>query len=93
VRTGILSVGALLLALAWAGCDEETCTSSAGCAAGELCGGAGSGPYHCLKDCTDDGECPVGLECRGVTSADCPVCDVVTNACVARRSSLPLPRF
>jgi hypothetical protein len=83
----------LLLAAAWTGCEDETCTSSAACGAGETCAGAGSGPYRCLKDCTADGACPFGYECVGVTNADCPVCDVVTNACVARRPDLPLPGF
>ena len=78
--------------MVWAGCEDETCTSSAACGAGEMCAGAGSGPYHCLKDCTADGKCPFGFECVGVTSADCPVCAVVTNACVAERP-LGLPRF
>jgi hypothetical protein len=82
----------LLLAVVWAGCADETCTSSAGCGAGEVCAGAGSGPYHCLKDCTADGACPLGYECAGVTNADCPVCDVVTNACVVQRPP-GLPRF
>jgi hypothetical protein len=92
VRVGFLSLGVLLLAVGWAGCLEETetCESSAECASGELCGGAGAGPYHCLKDCTRSDTCPAGYECRGVTSADCPGCDVITNACVAR---VPLPRL
>ena len=38
-----------------------------------------------LQDCTADGECPLGFECVGVTNADCPVCDVITNACVVAR--------
>ena len=83
----------LLLAVAWTGCEDETCTSSATCEAGEVCGGAGSGPYHCLKDCTADGACPLGHECVGVTNADCPVCRVETNACVARTPDLPMPGF
>ena len=88
---GFLSVCVLLLlAVVWTGCEDETCTSSAACGAGEMCAGAGSGPYHCLKDCTADGKCPFGYACVGVTNADCPVCDVVTNACVARP---PVPGF
>jgi hypothetical protein len=89
-RLGFLRVCALLLAVAWTGCEDETCTSSAACAAGEVCAGAGSGPYHCLKNCTADGKCPFGHACVGVTNADCPECDVVTNACVARP---PVPGF
>ena len=80
-RLGFLSL--CLLLLAWTGCEPETCTASAECAAGQLCGGAGTGPYHCLADCTDDGKCASGFQCVGVTSADCPVCQVVTNACIA----------
>ena len=88
-RLGFLSVCVLLLAVAWAGCEDETCTSSAACGAGEMCAGAGSGPYHCLKDCTTDGACPLGYKCVGVTNADCPECQVVTNACVVQRPLLP----
>ena len=88
-RLGFLSLCVLLLAVAWTGCDDETCTSSAQCGTGEMCAGAGRGPYHCLKDCTADGTCPLGYECVGVTNADCPVCAIVTNACVARRPQLP----
>ena len=87
-RIGFLSACVLLLAVSWAGCSDETCKSSAECNAGEVCGGAGSGPFHCLKNCTADGVCPLAYECRGVTNADCPTCDVITNACVARS---PLP--
>ena len=88
---GFLSVCVLLLVLAavWTGCEDETCTSSAACGSDEMCAGADSGPYHCLKDCTADGACPLGYACVGVTSADCPVCAVVTNACVAERPVLP----
>src|SRR5262245_57811537 len=82
-RIGFLSLCVLLLA--WTGCEPERCTSSAECAQGEMCAGAGSGPYHCLKDCTANGECPTGFECVGVTNADCPVCAVVTNACIIAR--------
>jgi hypothetical protein len=30
-----------------------------------------------------NGECPLGYACMNVTTADCPVCDVVIVACVA----------
>jgi hypothetical protein len=88
---GFLSLCVLLLAVAWTGCEDEdeTCTSSEACGPGEVCAGAGSGPYHCLKDCTADGACPLGYACLGLTNADCPVCEVVTNACVVRRPDLP----
>ena len=79
-RIGFLSLCVLLLA--WTGCEPATCTSSAACGAGEICAGRGGGPTHCLLDCTQEDRCPIGFACVGVTSADCPVCQVVTNACV-----------
>jgi hypothetical protein len=87
-RLGFLSLCVLLLA--WTGCEPEACMSSAECGAGEICAGPGAGPYHCLKDCTRDDACPAGYGCVGVTSADCPVCQVVTNACLL---SLPHALF
>jgi hypothetical protein len=83
-RIGFLSLCALLM-VAGASCDEQkTCAASAECASGEMCATAGNaaGPYYCLKDCTSSGECPAGHECAYVTNADCPVCDVITRACV-----------
>jgi len=82
-RIGFLS--ACLLVLVGADCDDEKkCTASSQCTAGEMCATAGnaSGPYYCLKNCDPSGECPLGYECAYVTNADCPVCDVITRACV-----------
>ena len=87
-RIGFLSL--CVLALAWTGCEPATCTSSAECNAGEICAGPGAGPYHCLLDCTQEDRCPFGFQCVGLTSADCPVCHVETNACVGRSPHLPL---
>ena len=83
-RSGFLSACVLVaLALVGGGCESKSCTSSFDCADDELCGGAGSGPYHCLKKCDADGGCAAGFTCGDVTSADCPTCDVVTRACLA----------
>jgi len=83
-RIGFLSA-CVLLAVAAPSCDDERkCTASSECAAGEMCATAGnaSGPYDCLKNCDPSGECPLGYDCAYVTNADCPVCDVITRACV-----------
>ena len=72
MRIGFLSACALLLVLlTLGGCwdEEKPCKASAECATGEICAGPGAGT------------CAVGT-CTALTSADCPTCDVVTNACL-----------
>jgi hypothetical protein len=78
-RIGLLSLCALLMTAGSCWDEETPCKASSECAAGEICAGAGAGPYYCLVDCTESGTCAQGT-CTGLTSADCPTCDVVTNA-------------
>ena len=60
----------LLLAVVWTGARTDLHVER-GVSGGEVCAGAGSGPYHCLR--THRGRrCPLGYECVGLTNADCP---------------------
>ena len=72
-----------VMLIAGARCESQKCTSSAECPANEICVGAGNSPFQCLRACATSADCRAGTTCTSVTSADCPVCDEVTLACVA----------
>jgi len=78
-----------LLLVAGSCSDGKTCSNDAECARGQICGGAGTGPFHCLDACDANGGCRPGFACENVTTAVCLVCDVVTRACVLQP---PAPR-
>lgn len=45
------------------------------CEAGSICGKPDdSGPLECLKVCTDQPDCPEGLECNGVSGSSVKGC-------------------
>ena len=88
MRVGFLAVCVLLIVAGSCWDDDKPCKSSAECAAGEICGGVGTGPYYCLKDCSETGECPLGATCESVANADCLVCREVTKACLVNRPDL-----
>ena len=82
---------ALLLAAVWAlGCGRgrgegvvgEPCRSDFDCAAG-YCASAMGNPTVCSPSCLEDGDCPEGWSCHGVTRSGVVVC--------AQGDAIPIP--